>query len=246
MSSTPPLRMKTAISRWWWPTWGGSTPAVARAGQALAIFDLLDNGDGTWTVVTELPALPAGSYALTVSTGAERYQFDSFELTLGAVGPQGEPGPAGADGAPGATGPQGPAGPTGATGPQGPKGDTGATGATGPQGPAGPTGATGPRGPAGVLDSYINSKHFVNSAWIAWLVQAHQEEYCDDANDIAVEGWLVWNGNDGWGADPLRAHDWTIRDPNNTDYHTVSLVCNQVWGCTTIDVIAYIKCLRVP
>ncbi|MDT7042851.1 hypothetical protein [Candidatus Nitronereus thalassa] len=51
-----------------------------------------------------------------------------YDLTVGAVGPQG---------------PQGNPGPVGATGPQGPQGDPG------PQGPQGPQGVPGPQGPQG-------------------------------------------------------------------------------------------------
>ena len=94
-----------------------------------------------------------------------------YDLTLGAVGPQGEPG---SDGEPGANGNDG-KGWTDATGRysedeseyfvsfnhedetfnwetnniRGPQGPVGETGAAGPQGPAGETGATGPQGPAG-------------------------------------------------------------------------------------------------
>jgi len=59
-------------------------------------------------ILASLPSgLDPGTYLLTVSRGPATTQFDSFNLTLGAVGPQG---PAGATGATGATGPQGPPG----------------------------------------------------------------------------------------------------------------------------------------
>jgi Collagen triple helix repeat (20 copies)/IPT/TIG domain len=65
----------------------------------------------------------AGSYRLRITNSQGNvYEFD---VTYGAVGPQGSIGPQGSTGA------TGPAGPTGATGPQG------------PQGPAGPTGPAG-------------------------------------------------------------------------------------------------------
>jgi len=67
----------------------------------------------------------------------------------GPIGPQGPTGPAGADGAPGSQGPAGLAGADGAPGPQGPAGLAGADGAPGPQGSAGADGAPGPQGPAG-------------------------------------------------------------------------------------------------
>src|SRR5438132_13657252 len=116
------------------------------------------------------PAVPSGSYLLTLTSGSKASQFDEFWLTLGtqgpqgptgatgSVGPQGPGGPQGATGATGAvgaTGAQGPAGAIGATGAQGPigpigpQGPTGATGA-GVQGPIGLTGASGPEGPQGL------------------------------------------------------------------------------------------------
>jgi hypothetical protein len=120
-------------------------------------------------IVADLPAgLAAGSFLLQVGTAI-------FDVTNGAVGPQGIAGAAGpagpqgptgltgATGATGAAGPAGPAGPQGLvgpagnSGPEGPIGPTGAAGPAGPQGatgvtgPEGPTGATGPQGPAGTL-----------------------------------------------------------------------------------------------
>jgi microcystin-dependent protein len=92
------------------------------------------------------PPISPASYRLSLSCGAATNQNVSFDVTLGAVGPQGIQGPQGPAGPQGPSGPQGPKGDTGATGPQGPKGDTGATG---PQGPKGDTGATGAQGPAG-------------------------------------------------------------------------------------------------
>jgi hypothetical protein len=82
--------------------------------------------------------LPPGSYQLVVQQtnkdGKPKHgQNDqaAFELTIGAVGPQGPPGPKGDPGPAGAPGPQGAAGPAGAPGP---------TGAPGPQGDPGPAG----------------------------------------------------------------------------------------------------------
>src|SRR5262249_15048401 len=72
-------------------------------------------------VVAALPAgTQPGSYRLRITTS--QGNFYEFDVTYGAVGPQG---------------PMGLIGPTGATGPAGSQGPTGATGATGPQGPAG-------------------------------------------------------------------------------------------------------------
>ncbi len=86
------------------------------------------------------PAVPPGSYLLTLTSGSKASQFDEFWLTLGTQGPQGPPGPTGA---------------TGAVGPQGPAGPQGLTGATGATGPACTSGDfincyTGPAGTVGV------------------------------------------------------------------------------------------------
>jgi hypothetical protein len=94
-------------------------------------------------IVADLPAgLTAGTFLLQVGTG-------TFDVTNGAVGPQGAAGPTGPAGPQGPMGPAGATGATGAIGPAGPTGATGATGAIGPAGPAGPTGATGATGAIG-------------------------------------------------------------------------------------------------
>ncbi len=119
------------------------------------------------TLVVECPGSPAfcspGDWSLQVST----YTNDTlpvpvgqqtWDFTIGAVGPTGAMGPAGptgpagtagAKGSTGTTGPVGPQGPAGATGPVGPQGPAGATGAQGPVGPIGLQGLTGPAGPQG-------------------------------------------------------------------------------------------------
>lgn len=96
-------------------------------------------------IVATLPAVvEPGSYLLNVGRGHEHRgqddDFDAFEITIGAVGPQGPPGPQGVSG---------PQGPMGVPGPQGVKGDTGATGATGATGPKGDTGPQGAPGTPG-------------------------------------------------------------------------------------------------
>lgn len=72
-----------------------------------------------------------GSFLLTVSTGPGLSQFDAFPVTIGSVGPQGDPGP------PGPQGEMGPPGPQGEVGPAGPQGEVGPPGPTGPQGAPG-------------------------------------------------------------------------------------------------------------
>ena len=65
-------------------------------------------------IVAELPLdLTDGDYLLKVRTGTPNKRVDKFNLTVGAVGPQGEQGPPGekgSQGEPGSPGPQGPPG----------------------------------------------------------------------------------------------------------------------------------------
>jgi hypothetical protein len=106
---------------------------------------------GPSSVVVYLPPMlmRSGSYRLTMSTGPNVEQNDAFEVTMGAVGPQGQKGDMGAQGPVGPQGPKGDTGAQGAVGPQGPKGDTGAQGAVGPMGPQGIQGEPGPKGDKG-------------------------------------------------------------------------------------------------
>ncbi|WP_395846759.1 hypothetical protein [Cystobacter fuscus] len=106
---------------------------------------------GPSTVAVELPSafLQPGSYLLSMSTGPNLEQNDSFDVTIGNTGPQGpkgDTGPQGPQGIQGAQGPQGPQGPQGSKGDTGPQGPQGIQGAQGPQGFKGDTGATGPQG----------------------------------------------------------------------------------------------------
>jgi len=99
---------------------------------------------------------------LIYNVTAQRFNFwlndQWFDISNGAMGPQGPQGlvgpagatgPAGAPGPVGAPGPQGLPGPAGDTGPAGPIGPAGAPGPVGAPGPAGDTGPAGPIGPAG-------------------------------------------------------------------------------------------------
>jgi collagen triple helix repeat protein len=90
-----------------------------------------------------------GDYRLRVVTGPSQTQADEYDLTVGAVGPQGPQGLAGSQG------PQGVQGPAGPQGPQGDVGPAGSQGAVGPAGPQGPEGPTGPQGPPRELAASI-------------------------------------------------------------------------------------------
>jgi len=90
-----------------------------------------------------------GDYLLTVTTGPSAGQTDTYDLTVGAMGPAGPQGEPGQPGPPGEQGPPGEPGPQGEQGPQGPQGEPGAPGPIGPTGPVGPAGTAGPPGEQG-------------------------------------------------------------------------------------------------
>jgi len=73
-------------------------------------------------IVADLPAVGDGGYRLIVSTGTSPTNYDQFDLTIGAVGPQGEQGKLGPQGDPGSQGVQGK---LGDQGPQGKPGEPG-------------------------------------------------------------------------------------------------------------------------
>jgi len=126
---------------------------------------------GSLIVTTETPTLIVvdfpleglldGDYLLTVSRGNGQSQNDEYDLTIGAVGPeglqgvdgaqgqQGIQGPAGADGAAGADGEDGAAGADGEDGAAGADGEDGAAGADGEDGAAGADGEDGAAGTDG-------------------------------------------------------------------------------------------------
>jgi hypothetical protein len=113
----------------------GLAPVVTLGGTQLTV----DSFDAT-NIEASTASLLDGTYLLTVSTGDETMNRARAEITVGAVGPQGETGPQGAPG---------PAGADGAAGPAGADGSPGATGADGPPGPAGADGAKGDKGDKG-------------------------------------------------------------------------------------------------
>ena len=119
--------------------------AVTLQGQALAVVSQTP----TQIIASLPPNLSPGTYLLEVARGQAQGQSDTFNVTIGAVGPPGPAGPAGQQGPPGPPGEQGPPGQPGEQGPPGERGDPGAQGAPGPAGPAGPTGPAGPSGPPG-------------------------------------------------------------------------------------------------
>lgn len=104
----------------------------------------------SWTGITfpnAGPCVPYVGEAGICSDNGVPAVYDSkgtiYDLTGGAVGSQGPPGPSGP------MGPVGPSGPQGSTGPQGPQGIPGPQGNPGGIGPQGVQGAAGPQGPPG-------------------------------------------------------------------------------------------------
>lgn len=134
---------------------GNVRPDVTLDGltQAVTLF--------TDTHVTVAPLTPQtlkpGSYLLlltNMTAGSDKAQrIGEFDLTVGAVGPQG------------LAGPQGPAGPVG------PKGAMGSPGQNGPRGLPGPA---GPQGPAGVANvEYVLTLSRVPNIFVSSLVTAN-------------------------------------------------------------------------
>jgi hypothetical protein len=133
----------------------GSGPLVITLGNAnLTVIEIPDVTPTDTYIEALLPAdLPAGDYLLTVSMGNGQSQNDEYDLTIGAVGPQGlqgEIGPQGEQGPQGDQGPKGNIGPQGDQGMQGVQGDTGPQGLTGSQGVPGPQGDQGSQGEQGL------------------------------------------------------------------------------------------------
>jgi len=138
--------------RIWGENFDNKKPPVVTLGDDE--LTVLDNSADE--IVAELPEdVLEGDYLLTVKTDKKSQHFDSYGLTIGAmgpegpqgeVGPQGESGPPGADGKDGVPGKDGVDGAPGADGAPGLPGSPGADGKDGVDGPQGPEGPTGPKG----------------------------------------------------------------------------------------------------
>ncbi len=158
----------------------------------------------------------------------------------GEAGLDGAPGAPGTDGAPGSIGPAGPAGPIGDTGTQGPAGTTGVMGSQGPQGP---DGSVGPQGPAGgplvtKADIYVNTATSNLPAMGSWI---NTFAYCDDINDIPLNGWCT-----GPGATAMKfGGEW--------GQNTANTSVQSGWGCQhqnptsgAMQASSHIVCVNVP
>ncbi len=128
----------------------GAFPSVMLAGYPLTIesYDANSILASLATLPTEMIPL-VGDFLVTVSTGSGATQFDSWNLTIGAVGPQGPQGDQGLQGIPGLQGLQGIPGPRGLQGIPGSQGIQGIPGPQGLQGIPGEEGVPGAQGPSG-------------------------------------------------------------------------------------------------
>ena len=136
-------------------------------------------------IIIELPPyIQDGDYTLTIQTGSSVHQYDTYNLTIGAVGPEGPPGEQGPEGA------QGPQGEQGATGPQGEEG------AIGPQGPQGEEGAIGPEGPPGECDCPITQEQLDEIyAKIEYFESLHRFTDMSDGTIRDNDTGLIWLKN---------------------------------------------------
>jgi len=161
----------------------GQYPVVTLANVPLSV--LMEDSEPERMVVDTMVIfqnggnLIEGDFRLTVIQGEQQ---DSYDLTFGAVGPegpagvQGPKGDAGLQGSAGVQGPRGDTGLQGITGAEGPKGDTGLQGIAGAQGPKGDI---GPEGPQGVTDLTFRSTCEANEV----AIYARPEELeCEQQN----------------------------------------------------------------
>jgi formylglycine-generating enzyme len=127
---------------------GTAAPQVTLAGHPL---NVTESAPDMVVAFVSQDLIADATYLLTVSSGTGANKFDTFNLTIGAVGPEGPVGPVGPQGPEGLVGPQGPMGIQGPVGMQGPAGPQGAQGEMGPIGPQGEKGDKGDPGsfPAG-------------------------------------------------------------------------------------------------
>ncbi|MFQ5471224.1 MAG: phage tail protein [Gammaproteobacteria bacterium] len=147
-------------------------PRVSLGGHNPGYTLVVDSYSGDVIYASLPPGLLAGDYLLSISPDDEdkdhKYTI-TYGLTIGTVGPQGEPGPQGPmgpqglkgdkgdQGSKGDQGPKGDSGPPGADGKdglpgaKGDKGDQGLPGEQGPKGDPGPPGADGEPSPLAAL-----------------------------------------------------------------------------------------------
>jgi hypothetical protein len=101
----------------------GATPTVE-----INAIPVVARSSSSELLLVDVPAsvlAQPGSYLLSVRRGKRDTDRDVFAVTIGAVGPKGDPGPQGERGLQGPVGADGPRGPEGPAGPQGERGPQG-------------------------------------------------------------------------------------------------------------------------
>jgi formylglycine-generating enzyme len=116
---------------------GTAAPQVTLSGSPLTVTEFAPE---KVVAFVSQDLIADATYLLTVSSGSGVSKFDTFNLTIGAAGPEG---PVGSEG------PIGPEGPMGVQGPEGPQGPAGPEGVQGETGPGGPRGEKGDKGDPG-------------------------------------------------------------------------------------------------
>ena len=144
--------------------------------------------------------LPAdGDYLLTVSTGHKDNERDEYDLTIGAVGPQGS---------------------TGQQGPQGPRGLGGS------QGPVGPAGSVGPQGPSASFSTYTRTD---SNPWENAFENAVVEVSCDSGDLVLSGGGGGGTSGGPISASmPIETTGWLIQFENFSDDAWVIALCADV------------------
>lgn len=147
----------------------GSSPTVRLGNEDLEVLEASEH-----VLTAALPPLPPGTYRLEArrgpGNGAPKY--DEFEVTLGAIGPEGSQGP------------------QGDPGPQGPPGPQGDPGSAGPQGPPGPQGEQGEQGPPG-SPGFVSIVNRSTTRTVPQFVFASGETWCEPG-EILLGGGFVW------------------------------------------------------
>jgi hypothetical protein len=175
---------------------GNGAPKVVLDGSALTVVSYNE----TSVVATLATGTNPGAYLLTLTTaGSSKVSFD---VTLGAAGPQGPQGPQGLVGPQGGPGMPGLQGPQGVPGPQGPLGPQGALGPEGAQGPAGISVGIYSDGLYSYIPGYpgyliaqntvqTSGTYFVSASALLWVDYNDGGAYCYDqlASNATVRQW---------------------------------------------------------
>ena len=216
--------------------WGSNFDNGAIPTVILGDYDLAVTSYSSDEIIALLPEeILARDYLLTVTTGNSVHQRDFYNLTLGAVGPEGQQGPQGEQG------PAGPEGPAGPQGEQGPQGDVGPAGPMGPQGPQGPQGEEGPSGADG-KDGSSCSVTDNNDGTKTLSCEDGTSVTISDGRSQCPQGWagaecdFCTGGYYGEICTPCRQCERGICDDGITG--TGACICDTGWAGTICDTCA--------